>query len=199
VADADEFTVGDLRVRAVRLPHALPGGAGQFAELDAPPATPLAEDSVPVGAQLGFHVEAVDDASLSLFFYDSFAALAADDGSALDHAAALAAAYPEGTRARLWLASVVAGAADGDSAADVGAYLDRLQPDAIMAQHWDDLRADPRLGLPGPFVAPDGWAAAAAARDVPLMAADEYFDRWALTASGFAKMSTSPLQEHWGL
>ncbi len=199
VAGADDFTIGDLRVRAVRLPHASPGGAGQFAELDAPPATPLGEDSTPVGAQLGFHVEAIDDATLSLFFYDSFAALAADDGSGQDYAAALAAAYPAGTRARLWLAGVVAGSADADSAADVEAYLDRLQPDAVMAQHWDDLRADPRLGLPGPFVAPDGWAAAAAVSDVPLLAAEEYFDRWALTASGFARLPTSPLQEHWGL
>ena len=199
VGDGDDFTVGDLRVRAVRLPHASPAGAGQYQELDAPPPLPVDEAGVPVGAQLAFHVDAADDPALSLLFYDSFAALAADDGSGQDYAAALAAAYPTGSSARVWLASVLPGAGDADSAADVEAYLDRIQPEAVMAQHWDDLRADPRLGLAAPFTAPDGWAAAAATRDVPLQAAQEYFDRFALTADGFARLPDSPLQEHWGL
>jgi L-ascorbate metabolism protein UlaG (beta-lactamase superfamily) len=199
VGGGDDFTVGDLVVRAVRLPHSLPAGAGQYQELDAPPAVPLGEDSIPVGAQLAFHIEAADAPTLSLFFHDSFAALDADDGSGQDYDAALAAAYPDGSRARLWLASILPGAGDADTEAQVDAYLERIQPEALMAQHWDDLRADPRLGLAAPFAAPAGWAAAAAARDVPLQAAEQYFDRYVLTAAGFTRLPDSPLQEHWGL
>ncbi|HTM20861.1 MAG TPA: MBL fold metallo-hydrolase [Kofleriaceae bacterium] len=200
VAGGDSFSVGALTVRAVRLAHSFPAGIGQFDELDAPPALPLDETSVPVGAQLAYHVEAADDPSLSLFFYDNFAAVDADDGSGEDYAAALAAAYPVGTRARVWLAGVLPGAAgELASEAQIEAYLDRVQPDALLAQHWDDLTADPRLGLDAPFAAPAGWAAATAARDLPLLAPAQYFDRFAIGAAGLVRLPDSPLRDHYGL
>ncbi len=197
VGDGDSFTVADLRVRAIRLAHAFPAGIGQYQELDAPPPLPLDVAGIPAGAQLAFHIEAADDPALSLLFYDSFAAVDADDGSGQDYAAALAAAYPDGSRARVWLASVLPGA--GDTEAQVAAYLDRVQPETLLAQHWDDVGADPRLGLTAPFAAPAGWAAATAAADLPLLAAEQYFDRFALTAAGLVRLPDSPLQDHWGL
>jgi L-ascorbate metabolism protein UlaG (beta-lactamase superfamily) len=200
VADGDELTVGSLRVRAVRLPHSFPASIGQFEELDAPPSPPLDETSVPVGATLAYHIEVAAEPEVSLLFYGSFAPLDADDGSGVDFGAALAAAYPAGTRARAWLAAMLPGVAGSVVTEEqVGAYMVELQPMVLIAHHFDDLAADPRAGLSEPFTAPDGWAGGAAIHGAAVRAPREYFERMQLDAFGVRYLDDSPLQDRYGL
>lgn len=189
VGGGDSFAVGALAVRVLRVPHSLPASLGSYEELDAPPPTPITETSVPVGAQLAYHVEVSGRPGLSLLFYDSFAPLDADDGAGEDFAGNLAAAYPGAAGATAWLVGVFGGIAGaGTSQQDVADYLAVVRPQAIIAQHWDDLGTDPRDGLASSFSAPASWSGAAASAAAELVAPSAYFERFELDASGIRRM-----------
>lgn len=188
VGGGDSLTLGALEVRVIRVPHSLPNSLGSYEELDAPPAAPITETSVPVGAELAYHVEVSGRPGLSLLFYDSFAPLDADDGSGEDFVANLAAAYPDAAGATAWLVGVFGGLAGaGTSQQDVAEYLAEVRPATIVAHHWDDLATDPRDGLAETFSAPAAWSGAAASAAVELIAPSAYFERFTLEAGGLAR------------
>ena len=183
-----------LTMRVARTPHWSPesDGVGRFEELSAVP-LPEAVIEAPNGGVLTLLLDW--EGHGSLLFQDTMGALGSDDGSGDDHAANLDAMLRGYDGVDAWLTC-------SNCIRELGPlldYFDRIQPRAVVPQHWDSAIRPPMDGLQQPFQATETYTEALQVTGTPHFTPGQIFDRWRLRGGVLTQASAHPAQAALGL
>ncbi len=195
VGNGDLLEYDDVSIRVVRNGHWWPveRGPGPHAELTEPPGAEQVLRT-PHGGAISFVLTVDGREDLTVFMQNTLAALSTPaDGSGEDYTANLEAAFPADADARVWVASGNFLAV----AADLAEHLDRIRPRWVVPHHWDGGRPIIEAGLAAPLTPQDFYLATIQAANAEAMIAQQYFDRFVLTADGFER-ADSPVQREFG-
>ena len=78
-------------------------------------------------------------------------------------------------------------------------YFELLEPEVLVAHHWDHALQPPEQGLMAGFVAPESYEQAVSSSGVEAMVPTQLFERYELREGRWSQLAESPIQAGLGL
>ena len=179
----------DIDLRVARTPHWWPtvSGIGTHEELDDKPDEARVGDA-PHGGVLTMHLNF--GLHGTAVFQNTLGPLNADDGSGEDYPANLAWLVDDQPPVDAWLTCP-----NCTSTADpLVAYVDALEPGAIVAHHWDNALQRPTDGLATGFLEPSSFTETVERTGVTAFVPTQLFERFELREGDWMRLNSSPIQ-----
>lgn len=135
------------------------------------------------------------DDDLKVLYQNSIGPLDGEDGSAEDYAANLDTVLGDVNDITLWLSPV----GFLSDVSDLNPYYDRVQPQFVLAHHWDGLTPDVEAGTITSFEPSRAVTEATNAAGAELSTPEQYFDRFVLTRDALVRSEEAPVRDAFGL
>ena len=184
VTQDDEFSIGAMSVGVARTIHWWPeqGGIGGSYEVFTAPPDPDHLFIVPHGGVLSYLLTFEEEQGTPTILYqDSLGPIDAEDGAEEDYQANLQSLLNEHTDVTVWMTCIDC----ADRADEFQPYVDIIQPQNILAMHFDGLMPDIEQGLQESFQEPEWYAEVLGNSGAGGWYPSEYFQRFVLSNNQF--------------